>query len=128
MHLGMLPFIGAHKPKNFFHFILDNQVYATTRNQPTVSPTSEFDKIALASGYRQAYKVSSSEELESLLESIKNSDGPVLVWVKIVLGNKEGAGRVPYSPEEIKDSFIQEVGQPAELDENLCPVLNDYPT
>lgn len=119
MHLGLLPFIGAYKPKNLFHFILDNQVYATTQNQPTVSPPAEFDKIALASGYRQAYKVSSSEELKSLLASIKNNDGPVLVWVEIALGNKEGAGRAPSSPEEIRDSFMQAVGETAESNESL---------
>ena len=106
----MFPFIGNFKPKNLFHFVLDNQVYATTQNQPTVSPPAEFDKVALASGYRQAYKVDSGEELRSLLESIKNNDGPVLVWVKIALGNKEEAGRIPGSPEEIRDSFMQAAG------------------
>ena len=109
MHLGLLPFIGSYKPKNLFHFVLDNQVYATTQNQPTVSPSTEFDRIALASGYRQAYKASSSEELTSLLELIKNYDGPVLVWVKIAPGYKEGIGRVPGSPEEITDNFMQAV-------------------
>ncbi len=109
MHLGLLPFIGSFQPKNLFHFILDNQVYATTQNQPTVSPSTEFDKIALASGYRHAYKVSSGEELRSLLSSIKNYDGPVLVWVKIAPGYKEGIGRVPISPEGIRDDFMQAV-------------------
>ncbi len=118
MQLGLLPFIGAYKPKNLFHFILDNQVYATTQNQPTVSPPVEFDKMALACGYRQAHKVSSGEELRSLLASIKNSDGPVLVWVKIALGNREGTGRVPGSPEETRDSFRQAVGETAEPDES----------
>ena len=109
MHLGLLSFIGNHKPKNLFHFILDNQVYATTQNQPTVSPSTEFDKIALASGYRHAYKASSSEELGSLLATIKNYDGPVLVWVKIAPGSREGIGRVPLSPEEVRDNFMRTV-------------------
>ncbi len=106
MHFGLLPFIGSCKPQNLFHFILDNEVYATTQNQPTVSPTTEYDKIALASGYRQAYKVSSTEELRSLLAAIKDYDGPVLVWVKIAPGYKEGIRRVPSSPEEIRDNFM----------------------
>ena len=106
MHLGLLPFIGHYQPENLFHFILDNQVYATTQNQPTVSPSVEFDKIALASGYRQAYKASSGAELRSLLASIKNNDGPILVWVKIRPGSRAGIGRVPFSPEEIRDNFM----------------------
>lgn len=109
MHLGLLPFIGSCKPKNLFHFILDNQVYASTQYQPTVSPTTEFDKIALSSGYRQAYKVSSSEELRSLLASIKNSSGPLLVWVKVAPENKERIGRVSVSPKEIKNRFTEGV-------------------
>jgi len=106
MHLGLLPLIGSCKPENLFHFILDNEAYASTQNQPTVSPSTQFDKVALSSGYRQAYKVSSGEELKSLLESIKNSEGPVLIWVKIILGNKKGIGRVSVSPEKIRDHFM----------------------
>ena len=109
MHFGLLPFIGSCQHKNLFHFILDNQTYASTQNQPTVSPTTEFDKIALSSGYRQAYKVSSGEELRSLLSSIKNSDGPVLIWVKIASGNKKGVSRVSISPEEIRDRFTEAI-------------------
>lgn len=106
MHFGLLPFIGSCQPSNLFHFILDNQTYASTENQPTVSPSTEFDKIALSSGYRQAYKVSSGKELRSLLESIKDSEGPTLVWVRLASGNKNGVGRVSISPEEIKDNFM----------------------
>ena len=109
MHLGLIPFIGSRKPKNLLHFVLDNKVYASTQNQPTISPSTEFDKIALSSGYRQAYRVSSGEELRTLLASIKDSEGPVLVWIKVTPGNKEGIGRVSHSPEEIKRGFMETV-------------------
>ena len=105
MHLGLIPFIGSCQPGNLFHFILDNQVYASTKYQPTVSSSMEFDKIALSCGYQQAYKVSSGEELEFLLESIKDSEGTTLIWVKIAAENKEEIGRISYSPEEIKNYF-----------------------
>ncbi len=107
MHLGLLPFIGSAQPTHFIHFIMDNQCYASTHGQPTVSKTAEFDKIALASGYKQAYKVSSGKELKSLLTSLKKTSGPILVWVKIVPGNKEGTERVTISPEEIKRDFMR---------------------
>lgn len=109
MHLGLMPFIGSCQPGNLFHFVLDNEVYASTQNQPTVSPSTDFDKIALSSGYRQAYKVSSGEELKSLLESIRNVEGPVLIWVKIASGNKEEVKRITSSPEEIKDRFTEAI-------------------
>jgi phosphonopyruvate decarboxylase len=107
MHLGLLPFIGSVRPKHFIHFILDNQSYASTQGQPTVSKNTEFDKIALASGYRQAHKVNSGKELKSILTSLKKTNGPILVWVKLVPGNKEGTERVSITPEEIKNDFMR---------------------
>jgi len=109
MHLGLIPFIGSRQPKNLFHFILDNEVYASTQNQPTVAPSTQFDKVALSCGYRQAYKVSSGEELRLLLESIRDSEGPNLVWVKVAPENRRGIGRVSHSPEEIKRRFIESI-------------------
>lgn len=107
MHLGLIPFIGNRQPKNLFHFILDNEVYASTQNQPTVAPSTQFDKIALDAGYRQACKVSSGEELSLLLASIRDSAGPSLVWVKVAPENRSGIGRVSHSPEEIKKRFME---------------------
>ena len=109
MHLGLIPFIGSRKPKNLFHFVLDNEVYASTQNQPTIAPSTQFDDIALSSGYRQAYKVSSGEELKLLLESVKDSEGPTLIWVKVTPENKSGIGRVSYSPAEIKGRFMEAI-------------------
>jgi phosphonopyruvate decarboxylase len=107
MHLGIIPFIGSTKPKHFIHFILDNQSYASTRGQPTISKSVEFDKIALASGYKQAYKVNSGKKLHSLLSSVKDITGPLLVWVKLVPGYQDGIERVSISPETIKQHFMR---------------------
>lgn len=107
MHLGLIPFIGSCKPKNLFHFILDNETYASTENQPTISPSVEFDKIAIFSGYERAYKVSFGEELRNLLSKIKNSEGPILIWIKVTSGNKQGIGRISHTPKEIRDRFME---------------------
>ncbi len=109
MHLGLIPFIGSCKPKNLFHFILDNEAYASTQNQPTVSPFIEFDKMALSAGYAKAYKVCSGEELKNLLFDIKNSEGPILIWIKVASGNKNGIGRISYAPEGIRDRFMDAI-------------------
>ena len=109
MHLGLLPFIGSYQLTNFLHFIIDNRSYASTGNQPSVSRNVEFDKLALAVGYRQAYKTDSGRELRSLLESIKNSEGPILIWVKVYPGINRGVERVTLSPEEIGLKFIEAV-------------------
>src|SRR5438067_8097746 len=38
MSLGMLATIAEQAPANFYHFLLDNEVYATTGGQPVPNP------------------------------------------------------------------------------------------
>ena len=40
MGMGALPTIAEKAPANFYHFMLDNGVYATTGGQPVPTPTS----------------------------------------------------------------------------------------
>ena len=52
MSLGMLATIAEQAPANFYHFLLDNEVYATTGGQPVPNAKNiAYDKLALASGY-----------------------------------------------------------------------------
>ncbi|MCR4290106.1 MAG: thiamine pyrophosphate-dependent enzyme [Candidatus Scalindua sp.] len=37
MNLGSLPMVGSLQPGNLLHIVLDNEVYASTGNQPTIS-------------------------------------------------------------------------------------------
>ena len=36
MSVGVLAMVAEHKPKNFYHFLLDNECYATTGGQPEI--------------------------------------------------------------------------------------------
>jgi phosphonopyruvate decarboxylase len=107
MHLGLLPFIGSQQPRNLMHFVLDNGVNASTGNQPTIAPSARLDTIALGSGYQQAHRVTSAEELRHLLKSTEELECPCLIWVKVIPGNQQGIGRVTYSPEDIKMRFME---------------------
>src|SRR5262249_7396930 len=40
MSLGMLPTIAEQAPANFYHFLLDNECYATTGGQPVPNATT----------------------------------------------------------------------------------------
>src|SRR6185295_6797004 len=52
MSLGMLATIAEQAPENFYHFLLDNEVYATTGGHPVPNAKKiAYDKLALASGY-----------------------------------------------------------------------------
>src|SRR6266480_1225324 len=56
MSLGMLATIAEQAPANFYHFLLDNECYATTGGQPVPNAKHvAYDKLALASGYPRAH-------------------------------------------------------------------------
>ncbi|MEK6764724.1 MAG: thiamine pyrophosphate-dependent enzyme, partial [Planctomycetota bacterium] len=63
MNLGSLPMIGFLQPKNLLHIVLDNEVYASTGNQPTISNVIELEEIAKSAKYAYVKKVTTNEEL-----------------------------------------------------------------
>ena len=83
MNLGVLASIAGKKPKNFVHFLLDNECYATTGGQP-VPNNEEIDyaMIAKGAGYPVTYNFTDLEELSIHMQEIMNSDGPVFVAIK----------------------------------------------
>ena len=84
MNLGVLASIAGKKPKNFFHFLLDNGCYATTGGQPV--PNSEdidYAMVAKGAGYAAAYNFDDLEELSTSLEEIMNQEGPVFIAIKV---------------------------------------------
>ena len=84
MNLGVIASIAGMKPANFYHFVLDNECYATTGGQP-VPNAAEIDYAAMAkgAGYAAAYNFDDLEEFAGSIESIMNEPGPVLIAVKI---------------------------------------------
>ena len=83
MNLGVLASIAGKKPKNFVHFLLDNECYATTGGQP-VPNNEEIDyaMIAKGAGYPITYNFTDLEELSIHMQEIMNLDGPVFVGIK----------------------------------------------
>ena len=84
MNLGIVATIAGKKPQNFFHFLLDNECYATTGGQPV--PNSEdidYSVIAAGSGYAATYNFDDLEELSTSLEEIMSQKGPVFVAIKV---------------------------------------------
>src|SRR5215831_15834536 len=52
MNLGILPTIAEQAPKNFYHFLLDNECYATTGGQPVPNAKNvAYDVMARGAGY-----------------------------------------------------------------------------
>jgi thiamine pyrophosphate-dependent acetolactate synthase large subunit-like protein len=85
MSLGQLPTIAEQAPANFYHFILDNGVYATTGGQPVPGATTvDYAGLARASGYPRAHSFAEINDFGRELAGIMAAQGPVFVVLKVV--------------------------------------------
>jgi len=85
MGLNILPTIAEHAPKNFYHFLLDNECYATTGGQPVPNAKNiAYDVIARGAGYASTFSYDNLESFQINLERILSGPGPVFVALKIV--------------------------------------------
>ena len=85
MNLGILATIAGKKPKNFLHFLMDNECYATTGGQPV--PNSQeinYAGMAKEAGYAAAYEFDNLEDFSTNVGKILSESGPVFVTMKMV--------------------------------------------
>src|ERR1700678_1540847 len=76
MSLGMLATIAEQAPANFYHFLLDNEVYATTGGQPVPNAKNvKYDRLALAAGYPRAQAFDQLDDLDRALPQILGRPG-----------------------------------------------------
>ena len=85
MNLGILATTAGMKPKNFFHFLMDNECYATTGGQPVPNAKNiAYDVIAKGSGYPTTFAFDNLEDFSNNIEAILSMPGPVFVAMKVV--------------------------------------------
>lgn len=99
MGMGILATIAEQQPRNFWHFMLDNECYATTGGQPVPhAKTIKYDAVALACGYPRAYAYDNLETFAINVERILGEPGPVFVALKVKadIENTPIGGRVKW--------------------------------
>jgi phosphonopyruvate decarboxylase len=102
MNLGTLVTIGNQAPKNFYHFVLYNGVYAFTGCQPLPGVDRfRFEGLAREAGYPSAHVFEDTDSLSSKIPEIIDEEGPVFVCLKIKPEEKSGIsakGPYPWKP------------------------------
>ena len=84
MSLGVLLSVAEQKPTNFYHFMLDNECYATTGGQPVPNAKNiKYDQIALGAGYPRAFAFDDLDKFSKALPDILEQKGPVFVAMKV---------------------------------------------
>jgi len=107
MNLGSLPMVGSLQPGNLLHIVLDNEVYASTGNQPTISNIIELGEIAKSSRYAYVKKVATNEDLKREVRFTLENNSLSFLLVKIEdKGKQREISRVTHDPEQIKERFM----------------------
>jgi len=108
MAMNALASVGHERPKNLWHVVLDNQAHASTGGQRTISGAVALEKVALAVGYRGAYRAETTAVFEPALRAALAQDGPVMVLGVVEGGTIKGIGRVKETPAELTARFRAE--------------------
>ncbi len=113
MNLGILATISGKQPKNFYHFLLDNECYATTGGQPVPNARNiNYAGIAKEAGYAAAYQFDALEDFDLNVGSILNETGPVFIAIKVVPDvENEPIGRRQRRPRRSRAETIQALRQ-----------------
>lgn len=107
MHMGSMGLIGANKPKNFVHIILNNGCHETVGGLPTIVENINLQQLALACSYDKAVRISSEKELISILNTELKTPQTLLIEICINSNSREDLGRPKSTPIENKNSFME---------------------
>ena len=106
MHMGSMAVIGAKKPENLIHVVINNGSHESVGGMPTVADTVNLPEIATACNYSSVFSVSSKEELEEVLLSLAEQPKPVFIEVKSAIGSRPDLGRPTTTPVENKTALM----------------------
>lgn len=106
MHMGALAVIGASKPRNLVHLVLNNAAHESVGGMPTVAGQIDFVVLAKACGYPLAMSVADTDGLTAALETVKRERCLTLLEVKTAIGSRPDLGRPTVSTAENKRAFM----------------------
>lgn len=107
MHMGAMAVMGANKPHNIVHVVINNGAHETVGGMPTVASQIDLVTIAKACGYPNAVSVDTFEDLDRELEAAKNRDELSLIEVKCSIGARDDLGRPTTTAIENKENFME---------------------
>ena len=106
MHMGSMAVLGANKPQNLIHIVINNGAHETVGGMPTVAQSIDLVAIAKACGYPNAVSVDSFDDLDHELEAAKRKNELSLIEVKCSIGAREDLGRPTTTALKNKQIFM----------------------
>jgi len=108
MRLGALATIGAERPANLVHLVIDNGMHESTGGQATVSASTDFCAIAAACGYPRVARPATTEALGGLLRA--GATGPVFAHIPVRPGTPADLPRPTVTPEAVAARLRDHLG------------------
>ena len=109
MHMGAMAVIGANKPRNMIHVVINNEAHESVGGMPTVAGRIDLKKIADGCGYPFCETVNSYDELNDALEEAKNTNTLAFIEARVAIGARNNLGRPTTSPRENKEAFMHNI-------------------
>ncbi len=107
MHMGAMAVIGANKPANLVHVVINNSAHETVGGMPTVAGDIDLVKIAQACGYPKAVCVDDFDLLDAALHDARKCDALSFIEVKCAIGARDDLGRPISTALENKLAFME---------------------
>lgn len=107
MHMGSIAVMGASKPANVVHIVINNCAHETVGGMPTVASEIDLVGVAKACGYPKAISVDSFEALDVALKVAKEKDELCFIEAKCSIGAREDLGRPTTTAKENKENFMK---------------------
>ena len=109
MHLGAMAVIGAKRPANLLHIVINNQAHESVGGQPTVAGSTDLCGIARACGYPWVARASSLEEVESAFRAALAARQCAFIEAEAAIGARADLGRPTSTPQENKQAMMAAV-------------------
>lgn len=107
MHMGSMAVLGAIKPKNVVHVIINNGSHETVGGMPTVASQIDLVGVSKACGYPYAVCTDNFDDLDKELKAAKCRDELSMIEVKCSIGARKNLGRPTTTALENKKSFME---------------------
>lgn len=106
MHMGAMSMVGAYKPQNYIHVVINNEMYESVGVMPTTSQIMNFEALARANGYAEYFFADDAQSLDMVLKKAKTSRGPILLEIKTNHLSRNDLGRPTTTTKENRDKFM----------------------
>lgn len=107
MHMGSLGVIGQHPISNFLHICINNEVHESVGGMPTGVCGMSFSNVAESVGYKNVYKVFTTEELRDTLKIARECKELTLIEIFVSTESRADLGRPKETAEQNKQQFMR---------------------